>query len=119
MRFLADESCDYALVRALRADGHDVLAVSELSPRAKDSIVINLAIDENRILLTEDSDFGQLVFAHGLKKVSVIFMRYPASARMQQTKDIVDFIKKHGEKITGCFVVAQPGRTRIIHTPQG
>jgi len=116
MRFLADESCDYSVVRALRAEGHDVLAVSELSPRAKDSAVIKLAIDENRILLTEDSDFGQLVFAHGLIKASVIFMRYPARARKQQAEDIVNFIKKHGEKLKGCFVVAQPGRTRIIST---
>jgi len=30
LRFLADESCDFAVVRALRADGHDVLAVSEM-----------------------------------------------------------------------------------------
>ncbi|MBC7294098.1 MAG: hypothetical protein H5T84_08390 [Thermoleophilia bacterium] len=31
LRFLADESCDFALVRALRGEGHDVLAVVEMS----------------------------------------------------------------------------------------
>ncbi|MCD6217455.1 DUF5615 family PIN-like protein [bacterium] len=118
MRFLADESCDFCVVRALRANGHDVLAVSELSPGVEDSTVIKLAIKENRVLLTEDSDFGQLVFAHRLKNASVIFIRYPVSARMQLADDIVKFIENHGDKIAGCFVVAQPGRTRIIHPPQ-
>jgi hypothetical protein len=33
MRFLADESCDFAVVRALRAAGHDVLAVAETCTR--------------------------------------------------------------------------------------
>ena len=51
MRFLADESCDFAVVQALRADGYDVLYVSEITPRAEDSEVIRLALREKRILL--------------------------------------------------------------------
>lgn len=42
MRFLTDENCDFAVVRALRAAGHDVLAVAEISPRAEDERVIDL-----------------------------------------------------------------------------
>ncbi len=56
MRFLADESCDSAIVHALQASGYDVLAVSEIIPRAEDSEVIKLAVREKRILLTEDKD---------------------------------------------------------------
>jgi predicted nuclease of predicted toxin-antitoxin system len=65
MRFLADESCDFTIVRALRAAGHDVMAVAEVSQRAPDPAVIGLAVNENRVLLTEDKDFGQLVYASG------------------------------------------------------
>jgi hypothetical protein len=36
MRFLADESCDFAVVRALRSEGHDVLAVCEFHRRSVD-----------------------------------------------------------------------------------
>ena len=32
MRFLADESCDFGMVRTLRGAGHDVLAVADVSP---------------------------------------------------------------------------------------
>lgn len=58
MRFLADENCDLAVVRALRSAGHDVVAVAERSPRAEDPEVIHLALSEGRIVLTEDKDFG-------------------------------------------------------------
>ena len=40
MRFLADESCDFAVVRALRQAGYDVLAVAEDSPGIEDEQVI-------------------------------------------------------------------------------
>jgi len=58
MRFLADESCDFAVVRALRALGHDVLAVSEFRQRSVDDELMENAYNESRILLTEDKDFG-------------------------------------------------------------
>ena len=58
MRFLADESCDFAVVRALREAGHDVAAITEISPRATDEAVIERAAREERMLLTEDKDFG-------------------------------------------------------------
>ena len=77
-RFLADESCDYSVVRALARAGHEVLAVADLSPRADDESVIGLALREGCILLTEDKDFGQLVHASGLQSVGVILLRFPA-----------------------------------------
>ena len=60
MRFLADECCDFAAVRALRAHGHDVLAVCEFQHGSVDKDVMDLALIEERILLTEDKDFGWL-----------------------------------------------------------
>jgi predicted nuclease of predicted toxin-antitoxin system len=54
--FLADESCDFAVVRALRTAGHDVVAVAEISRGAEDSSVVDLAVRQRRILLTEDKD---------------------------------------------------------------
>jgi len=45
MRFLADECCDKAVVRALRESGYDVISVSDISPRAEDLDVIRLAVE--------------------------------------------------------------------------
>ncbi len=59
MRFLADESCDLGVIHAPRANGHEVIAVSDVTPRAEDSEVIRLAVREKRIVLTEDKNFGR------------------------------------------------------------
>ena len=52
MRFLADESCDFVVVTTLRAAGHDVTAVAEICPGAKDSAVLGLARSQARILVS-------------------------------------------------------------------
>jgi predicted nuclease of predicted toxin-antitoxin system len=119
VRFLADESCDFAVVRALRAAGHDVLAVAEISPRAEDPAVIDFAVREGRILLTEDKDFGQLVYANAQASGGVIFIRFPANARKELPKAVLNLIKDEGARLGGSFVVMRPGRTRIGRNPGG
>jgi predicted nuclease of predicted toxin-antitoxin system len=66
LHFLADESCDFRVVRALRQAGHDVVAVNEETQRSVDKDLINQAAREHRIFLTEDKDFGWLVFVSRL-----------------------------------------------------
>jgi len=80
--------------------------------------VIQLSVREQRILLTEDKDFGQLVYAHGQSSVGVIFLRFPFSARGKISGDLSILIEQQGERLIGCFVTVQPGRIRISHIPQ-
>ena len=117
MRFLADESCDFAVVRALRAVGHDVVAVSEQFPRAEDPDVIQVALAEQRIVLTEDRDFGQLVYASGQQSAGVIFIRFPAKARRTLPSAITKLIRDVGDRLMGAFVVVRPGGVRVGHRP--
>jgi predicted nuclease of predicted toxin-antitoxin system len=117
LKFLADESCDFRVVRALREYGHDVLAVCEFAKRLEDPDVIDLSVREDRILITEDKDFGQLVFAHGHGTRGVILVRYPAVTRRGLPTDLVRLVeqKKHG--LRNSFVVLEPGRFRVARLP--
>ena len=49
MRFLADESCDFSVVRALRSADHDVLAIAEVSPREEDEDVMERAVSVSAV----------------------------------------------------------------------
>jgi predicted nuclease of predicted toxin-antitoxin system len=118
MRFLADESCDFRVVRALRAAGHDVMAVVEAAPGAPDIAVIDLAVRERRIFVTEDRDFGQLVYASAKPTSGVILLRFPSTARAALPAMLVDFITKHGDNLAQRFVVLQPGRIRLGGSPR-
>lgn len=123
MRFLADESCDFSIVRTLRSTGHDVLAVAELAPRSDDAQVIDIAVRKGRILLTEDKDFGQLVYAHLQSSGGVILVRYPAGLRKTLPKAVVDLIDEAGDRLAGNFVVVVHSRSgpirwtrRLVHS---
>jgi len=117
MRFLADESCDFTVVRALRADGHDVLAVSEFQRRSSDQEVMELALSQSRILLTEDKDFGWLAFAARVRSPGVVLIRFPASARGMLGTVIRRLVREQGDQLERAFVVVRPGLARISHRP--
>jgi hypothetical protein len=119
MRFLADESCDFAVVRALRKAGHDVVAVAEISPRAEDSVVLEQALKGKRVLLTEDKDFGQLMYASAASAGGVLFFRFPAGTRGNLPDAAVDLVQRKGEDLARLFTVVQPGRVRFGPPPEG
>lgn len=118
MRFLVDESCDFAVARALRAEGHDVVAVVESARGARDADVIRLAREEQRILLTEDKDFGQLVYADSRGHTGVVLLRFPPAARRQAPIAVLGLIARLSERLTRSFVVLEPGRARVSTLPE-
>jgi predicted nuclease of predicted toxin-antitoxin system len=111
--FLADESYDFLIVRKLRSAEYDVLAVAESFPSATDKQVLENTVKEKRILLTEDKDFGEWVFAHGEKMEGVILIRFPGNARKLLGKEIIHLISDHGIELKNSFVVLEPGRARL------
>lgn len=117
LRFLADESCDFAVVRALRAEGFDVLAVSEYMTRSDDRLLIEQAAREQRILLTEDKDFGWLVYVSHANSAGVILLRYPGSRRSNMAQSVVRAVQERDNSLVGAFVVMQPGHVRIGKRP--
>ena len=116
MRFLADESCDFAVVRALRSVGHDVSAIIETSAGADDETVLSLARAEARVVVTEDKDFGKLAYADGQATAGVVLIRFPAGARKTLGQTVVDVVAELGERIRNAFVVVEPGRGRLSRT---
>jgi len=117
LRFLADESCDHAVVRALRAAGHEVTAAAEEGQRSVDSELISRAHAEDRVLLTEDKDFGWLVFASRSESAGVILIRFPGSARRGLAEAVAALVRQRGTELRGCFAVVEPGVVRITPRP--
>lgn len=113
LRFLADESCDFGVVRALRTHGYNVLAVGEITTRSVDRELIDQAYQENRILITEDKDFGWLVYVSRANSAGVILIRYPGNARKELAEAITKLVSDRGDELQGAFVVIQPGHIRI------
>lgn len=60
MRLLADENIPGTTVHQLRDSGHDVLWIRESYPGMADNDIMELAVGEQRIIVTFDKDFGEL-----------------------------------------------------------
>jgi predicted nuclease of predicted toxin-antitoxin system len=66
VRLCANENLPEACIVALRQAGHDVLWIRETAPGSSDTVVLSRAQAEQRLLITFDKDFGDLVFHRGL-----------------------------------------------------
>jgi len=114
VRFLADESCDFRVVGALRRAGHDVVAVCEESPGLPDEEILSWAERGERILLAEDKDFGRLALAaSGGRGAGVILIRCPESARIALPASIAALVERLGERLESSFTVWTPDRIRL------
>ena len=117
MELLADESCAGSVIRALREAGHDLVAIAEVAKGASDESVMERALAEGRILITEDRDFGELVYAAGRSTAGVVFVKFHSSARRAKPAAVLEAVVKLGERLRGGFAVVEPGRVRLAKRP--
>ena len=77
MRFLANENFPMPSIRLLQKAGHEVVGITESSPGISDKKVLDTAKAQDLIILTFDSDYGELIFRHEVKNPpAVIYFRY-------------------------------------------
>ena len=113
MRFLADQDVYGLTIRFLRNEGHDVLPVAGIGlAQAEDTELLSRARAEDRILLTRDRDYGELVFLKG-EGPGVIYLRILPSTCEAVHSELVRVLATHSEEeLRMSFVVVEPGRHR-------
>jgi predicted nuclease of predicted toxin-antitoxin system len=112
VRWLADECVAAPLVAFLRAGGHDVLYIAEAAAGLSDADVIALALQQKRLLLTEDKDFGDLVFRREHRVPGVVLMRIdPENPSLKATR-LAAVVERYGEGLFGRYTVIEGGRFR-------
>ncbi len=115
MRFLVDECAGPMLARWLQSEGHDVLSVFDQARGILDDAIIRLAHDETRILITNDKDFGELVYRKKMPHDGIILLRL-ANERSQIKIDVVgQLLSLYADKLPGAFVVVTEDQVRFAH----
>lgn len=113
MKFLVDENVGFSLINFLRNSGYDTKSVSEFYPSRDDFFLINLAYKEERIIITNDKDFGFLIFNSKFPTPSVILLRFQqenSNQKIDAMKHILQFPK---EKIYNHFIVISENKIRF------
>ena len=113
MRFVAGESIDRQIVELLRLDGHEVRYVAEMNPEVSDREVLNLANNEQAVLLTADKDFGEFFYRQGLVNPGVILLRLAGLPPVAKPDLVSGAANARLEGIAGDFVVISRRVVRI------
>lgn len=102
-----------ASVRTLQDAGHNVASMSEIRPGADDVEVLALAVEEDRILLTFDRDYGRLLFREGEPSpVGVAYLRFVPETPSHPAERIVRLIEQADEVFEGSYLVVGPEGVR-------
>ena len=112
MRWLVDECVDAALVALLRESGHDAVYVSDVAPRATDVEVMIRADRDSRLLLTEDKDFGDLVFRQARPVPGIVLLRIDLARRAHKGARLLAAIDRFGDNLLGRYTVIEDARFR-------
>jgi predicted nuclease of predicted toxin-antitoxin system len=113
MKFLIDENIGVSLINYLRNNGHDVKSASEFYPSRDDTSLINIAHQENRIIVTNDKDFGYLTFKAKLPPPSVILFRFKQEIPAEKINAISAILNFPQDKILNHFIVVSENKIRI------
>jgi len=114
MKFLIDQDVYTITIRFLRELGHDVVLAADLGlSRANDEILLQTAHEQDRIFVTRDRDYGNLVFVKSFG-AGVIYLRIlPSSANSihQELKTILESYSV--DDLRTSFVVVNSNGHRI------
>jgi predicted nuclease of predicted toxin-antitoxin system len=119
MRFLIDNSLSPRLADGLRECGHDAVHMRELLPvDAADVAIFELASEQDRVVLAQDTDFGTILAQREADRPSVVLFR----GRRKATADVLDLFQSMFPSIVddlsaGAVVVFDDTRVRIRRLP--
>ena len=113
MNLLADEGIDKPIVDVLRSNGFDVVYILETNQGADDEFILAMANADKRILLTQDKDFGELVFRLKNAHYGVILIRLEGYKPALKAEIVVNMLAKYKDELIKSFTVIQPNAIRI------
>lgn len=113
MKILADENISKLLVERLRQEGHQVQYIAEIARGSNDPTVLELANRQGALLLTDDKDFGELVFHQHLRASGILLVRLATLSPSQEVEVVVKVIREYSDKLLYAFTVITPQGIRI------
>ena len=111
--FLADEGVDFRIVTALRSLGYQIDTIAEESPSIPDTAVLARAMERNAIIITEDKDFGEMVFQKRLCAQGVLLLRLDGVPGRRKIELVTEVFAAHANSLRGCFSVINDRALRI------
>jgi predicted nuclease of predicted toxin-antitoxin system len=119
MRFLADMGISPKTVAFLQSFGHDVVHLHDQDlDRLEDPAILAKTREEERILLTHDLDFGELIAVSGARLPSIVVFRLRNMSPEMVSRYLQGIIDQHGESLEkGAIISVTEGQVRVRLLP--
>lgn len=113
MKFLLDVCTASRVLRQSLAElGHDVLSAADGYAETSDEALLALAYEQDRVLVTEDKDFGKLIFLHRLPHRSIVRLaRLNTTEQVEAMRNLIEH--HHSAMLAGAIIVVTGKLARI------
>ncbi|MEO8111676.1 MAG: DUF5615 family PIN-like protein [Ginsengibacter sp.] len=108
---VADESVDFRIVISLRKIGFSVYSIAEEVLSITDQSVLSIAVDKKALLITEDKDFGELVFRLQLPHRGILLIRIENAS--EKIVSVIKTIRQNYNELIDKFSVISNNKLRI------
>ena len=111
-QFITDENVPLETVDFLKKQGINVVSVTELSPGLSDLKILDLANKKDRIVITFDKDFGQLIFKEKRQTKGLMLLRFVPESPTQIAMRIQQVLAAK-IKIEHCVVTVKKDSVKV------
>jgi len=115
MRFLVDECTGPVVAAWLRDQNHDVFSVFDEARGMDDNDMIQKALEEHWILITNDKDFGNKVYRDGRLHRGVILLRLKDERSTSKIQVLSRLFETYLDKLQNSFLVVTEKQVRFAH----
>ncbi|MHC1595052.1 MAG: DUF5615 family PIN-like protein [Methanotrichaceae archaeon] len=119
MRFLVDECTGPTVAKWLWSSHHDVFSVYDETRGLDDESIIGKANIENYILITNDKDFGELVFRMRKPHKGVILLRLEDERPENKIAVLQRVLESYSDKLANNFIIVTEKTIRIVEESRG
>jgi predicted nuclease of predicted toxin-antitoxin system len=117
MKFLVDECVGLSVANWLKEEGYDAISVYDISAGISDDEVLQKAFSENRILITCDKDFGEMIFKKKMQHSGIILLRLENEKPSHKSSILKNLLEHYAQDLFGNFIVVGESVVRIIKQP--
>jgi predicted nuclease of predicted toxin-antitoxin system len=117
MRWLVDECTGPTVARWLRAQGHEVYSVYDEARGLLDEEILNKAVAEEWILITNVKDFGEKVFRDRRSHKGVVFLRLNDERAANKIETLRQLLEGYADQLPGKYVVVTEKQVRFASEP--
>ncbi|HDM77689.1 MAG TPA: hypothetical protein ENG51_14660 [Deltaproteobacteria bacterium] len=114
LKFLADVNIEKEIIKTIGQMGYEISPIADIDIYMKDRDVLELANKTNAILLTNDKDFGELVFRQKLVSTGIILFRIKGEETNLKALLIRKLLMGYQEKVAKHFTVITRKKFRFI-----